>query len=177
MWDTRWKCSLWSSASGIVCNRPLSSYWRLMLLAGRQFLSMEAITTVELHLYEWQFVCMCVYRLFARLCTSECMFVEVCTKCLRPAKRVRTFVAVFEMWGENEMWMFLEMEQRNELKTVPIFSTALAFLHVSHNAYSFESLTIAFFRSLAHFQSEFFSVHHFPSVFPIPDTINCRRSW
>lgn len=52
--------------------------------------------------------------------------------------------------------MFLEMEQRNELKTVPIFSTALAFLHVSHNAYSFESLTIAFFRSLAHFQSDVF---------------------
>ncbi len=48
------------------------------------------------------------------------------------------------------------MEQRNELKTVPIFSTALAFLHVSHNAYSFESLTIAFFRSLAHFQSDIF---------------------
>lgn len=75
--------------------------------------------------------------------------------------------------------MFLEMEQRNELKTVPIFSTALAFLHVSHNAYSFESLTIAFFRSLAHFQSDiFFSLgfHHFPSVFPIPDTINRRRS-
>lgn len=55
------------------------------------------------------------------------------------------------------------MEQRNELKTVPIFSTALAFLHVSHNAYSFESLTIAFFRSLAHFQSDIFFFSWFPS--------------
>lgn len=126
MCDSRWIRSLWSSASGIVRIRPP----RWMLLAVRQVL--------ELCLYEWEVVC--VHK---RVCLLGCVRQRACLQRSRLSAsglpNESGLLLRFEMRGGNKSWVFHEMEERNELKTVPVFSAPLDSLHLSHNACSLES--------------------------------------